>query len=118
MGAQPSRCPHARDQRAELERARDAFYAECGALVAVFVVVPARTAAAPSPADMACGGGVPRGETSSANALASVHGDAFQWGASVAHVVCLPAGDYDVLAFDAGSAGRGGGTAPRSTRAS
>ena len=90
----------------ELEEA-DAFYAECGALVAVFVGCPSHGNGA-KPGDMSWAI-VPRGETSSANALASVHGDAFQWGASVAHVVCLPAGDYDVLAFDAGSAGRGWG---------
>ena len=90
----------------ELEEA-DAFYAECGALVAVFVGCPSHGNGA-KPADMSWAI-VPRGETSSANALASVRGDAFQWGASVAHVVCLPAGDYDVLAFDAGSAGRGWG---------
>jgi len=91
---------------AELEEA-DAFYAECGALVAIFVGCPSYGNGA-KPGDMSWAV-VPRGETTKANALASVNGDAFQWGASVAHVVCLPAGDYDVVAFDAGNAGRGWG---------
>ena len=90
----------------ELEEA-EAFYADCGALVAVFVGCPSYGNGA-KPGDMSWAV-VPRGETVTTNALASVRGDAFHWGASVAHVVCLPAGDYDVLAFDAGSAGRGWG---------
>ena len=93
--------------KAELEEA-DAFYAECGALVAIFVGCPSYGNGA-KPGDMSWAV-VPRdGETTTANALASVNGDAFQWGASVAHVVCLPAGDYDVVAFDAGHSGRGWG---------
>ena len=105
-GRNPASLAGIAQTKQEIEEA-DAFYAQCGALVAVFVgCSPYGNGAVPGDMSYAI---VPAGETDFKNAIAQVNGDAFQWGASVSHVVCLPAGEYDVIARDAGNTGRGWG---------
>ena len=95
------------DSSMAVQSAKTEKSAACGALVAVFVTAsPYGNGAAPGDMSWSL---LRAGDSDLKNALAQVSGDAFQWGASVAHVVCLPPGDYDLVAFDAGLSGRGWG---------